>query len=454
MLFGQSGNRGRCLKPCRWAFRLIDESTDEVLDDFSHKLALNDMCMLKNIPDLIAADVDSFKIEGRMRPPEFIHRIVSIYRRAIDRYLDDPTGYSIDDDDWRELYDNRVRNFTTSFTLNKPSTRDIGLTGEREPRFFSKAMPEARLDDQNAADIFNSERSIQASSKPQLSVKVSTVEAAKAAVDNGADVIYVGGEVFRPLTPLTVNQLVDVIEYAHALDKKIVLNTPRTTYQRELDDLSMLLSTVDMFDERPDGVMVGNLGSLTLAKKFSLPLRADLSFNLFNHKSSALLRTLGISMAAASLELSFTQLRSLIEQSELPVEVLIHGSMESMICEHNFASMALDFNEFDVPDRRFALLDTAGEIHSHCTDQFGRTHLYFGRDLCLYPYLDKFMGAASLRIDAQLYSVEQTARIVSIYRQAIDALIDGKELPDAELQCEGERPLGVGVYRFRQSKNS
>ena len=95
------------------------------------------------------------------------------------------------------------------------------------------------------------------------------------------------------------NQFVEVIEYAHALNKKIVVNTPRTTYQRELDDLNALLSTVDMLDERPDGVMVSNLGSLTLAKKFSLPIRADLSFNLFNPKAAALLKELGVTMAAA-----------------------------------------------------------------------------------------------------------------------------------------------------------
>ena len=450
VLFGQSGNRGRCLKPCRWAWQLIDETSGEVLDDFSHRLALNDMCMLKNIPDLIAADVDSFKIEGRMRPPEFVHRIVSIYRRAIDRYLDDPTGYVLDADDWNNIYGNRVRDFTTSFTLSRPTSKDIGVSGEREPRFFSKAMPEPTVDDQSAAEIFDDERAIRSTSKPQLSVRVSTLEQAKAAVDNGADVICIGGEVFKPTLPLTVNQLAGAIEYAHTFDKKLILNTPRTTYRRELDELETLLTTVDQFDERPDGIMVSNLGSLTLAKKFSLPLRADLSFNLFNPKAAALLKELGATMGAASLELSFSQLRSLVEGSPLPIEVLIHGSTESMICEHNFASMALDFNQFDEPARQFALVDEAGEVHSHRTDQFGRTHLYFGRDLCLHRYVEKFMGAASLRIDAQLYSIEQTARLVSIYRRAID----GQARENEPLHVEGERPIGVGVYRFRQSKNS
>ena len=268
------------------------------------------MCMIKNIPDMIAADIDSFKIEGRMRPPEFIHRIVSVYRRAIDRYLEDPTGYALDGDDWNSLYNNRVRNFTTSFTMSRPTIRDVGLSGKREPRFFSKAMPEATIDDQNAIEIFNSEPAIRTSTvKPQLSVRVSTVEHVKAAVDNGADVICVGGEVFKPTVPLTLNELAEAIEYAHAFDRKLILNTPRTTYRRELDELETLLTTVDQFDERLDGILVSNLGSLTLAKRFALPIRADLSFNLFNPSSAELLKELGATMGAASLELSFSQLR-------------------------------------------------------------------------------------------------------------------------------------------------
>ena len=72
VLFGQSGNRGRCLKPCRWAYKLIDEQTGEVLDQDgpgAYKLALKDMCMYRAIPQLIQAGVFSFKIEAACAPP-------------------------------------------------------------------------------------------------------------------------------------------------------------------------------------------------------------------------------------------------------------------------------------------------------------------------------------------------------------------------------------------------
>ncbi|MBR5910273.1 MAG: U32 family peptidase, partial [Schwartzia sp.] len=110
VLFGKSSNRGLCLKPCRWPYRLIDEETGEILDENgrgAYKLAIKDMCMYRHIPELIQAGVFSFKIEGRMRPADFVFRIGSLYRKAIDTYLADPTGYRIDEDDWRTLYDGR-----------------------------------------------------------------------------------------------------------------------------------------------------------------------------------------------------------------------------------------------------------------------------------------------------------------------------------------------------------
>ena len=93
------------------------------------------------------------------------------------------------------MYNNRVRDFTTVLAFNTTTVEDIGMSGEREPRIFSKAVKEAELDDKTAADIFNAEFGIRnaESNNPALSVRTATIETAKAAIDNGADVVYVGG---------------------------------------------------------------------------------------------------------------------------------------------------------------------------------------------------------------------------------------------------------------------
>lgn len=453
VVFGQSGNRGRCMKPCRWIYKLIDEATGETLNDWSYKLALNDMCMFRNIPELIQAGVTSFKIEGRMRPPEFVHRLVSTYRAEIDAYLADPTGYVVDNARWQNLYDNRVRDFTTTFAFNQPTIRDIGTTGEREPKIFSRAVVEPNFDDDAVKEIFSSERAIKSSSKPKLTVRVATLESARAAIDSGADVIYVGGEVFKPLKPWTRDELKSAVEFTHAADKKIILATPRTSRDKELAELRTLLvsspkSLIPIFD----GILVGNLGALNLVKTLTdAPIYADVSFSVFNPVAAEFLQSLGAVQATASLELSFAQVRSVVENSPLPIEIIVHGALESMISDNDFLKLYLrGYDEFATPEllnRHYALEDEAGEIHSLRVDQFKRWHIFFGKELCLLPYVEKFFGAAGLRIEAQNYSPEVTAQVVRLYRNALDGV------PNPEFQIPDSR-LGAGVYRFKQSKNS
>lgn len=464
VLFGQSGNRGRCLKPCRWAYKLIDEKTGEVLDNDgpgAYKLALKDMCMYRAIPQLIQAGVFSFKIEGRMRPAGFIRRIVSTYRKAIDAYIADPNGYTTDEEGWKKLYDNRARDFTTTFAFGQPGKKDIGFTGEREPRFFSHAVKEAGFQD----EVLRQERDIQKENATHrtLSVRVNTMESAKAAIDNGADTIYVGGEAFRPLRPWKLGDYEEILAYAKG-KARVVVTTPRTTMRRECGELEQFFTALRTI--RPDGLMVSNLGSLKLAQSLTdLPVQADLSFNLFNQLAAKFLKENGLSMAATSYELSFEQLREIVETAELPLETVVHGSYESMICDHDFPAMSLPaFNELDNPevlDRHYALLDTAGEKHAIRIDQYGRNHLYFAKDLCLYPYLSKFNGLASYRIEAQDYTPELTGRVTKLYREALDALATGKSAEEAfdhtafeEVERLSPREWGIGTYRFRQSRNS
>ena len=461
VLFGQSGNRGRCMKICRWPFAFINEETGEVLDASSpgpYKLALKDMCMYRAIPALIQAGVFSFKIEGRMRAPEFIRRLVSTYRAAIDTYIADPNGYTTDEEGWRSLYENRVRDYTTTFAFGQPTAIDIGMTGEREPRFFSQAIEEAGFAD----EVLREEPPIAKENEPtrRLSVRVGTPEAARAAIDAGADTVYVGGEAFRPQRPWTLRDYEALVRDA-AGRAHVIVNTPRTTMRRECGELEQFFTALN--DIGVDGVMVGNLGTLKLARTLTkLPIQADHSFNLFNHLAATFLKENGLTMATASYELSFRQLREIVENAVLPIEAVVHGAYESMICDYNFPAMSLPaYNDLDSPellDTHYAFRDEAGGVHSIRIDQYGRSHIYFAKDLCLYPYLEKFNGLGAYRIEAQDYTADVTAEIVRIYRAALDRLAAGGDgYRAAEFDCLTEiapRPLGIGTYRFRQSRNS
>ena len=90
MIGGRSGNRGRCAQPCRLKYTLSGRTADSNVSGGTisgELLSPKDMCTLDFLPDMIDAGVCSFKIEGRMKQPEYGAGVVSIYRKYIDLYV-------------------------------------------------------------------------------------------------------------------------------------------------------------------------------------------------------------------------------------------------------------------------------------------------------------------------------------------------------------------------------
>lgn len=80
LIGGRSGNRGQCAQPCRLPYTVNGRKR--------HYLSPKDICTVEIIPELIEAGIDSFKIEGRMKKPEYTAAVTSIYRKYTDLYLE------------------------------------------------------------------------------------------------------------------------------------------------------------------------------------------------------------------------------------------------------------------------------------------------------------------------------------------------------------------------------
>jgi len=84
--FGKSANRGQCIQPCRRLYRITDVEDEDNAYILGHNYVLSpkDLCSIEILPRLIDAGIRSFKIEGRIRPPEYVKTTVSCYRTAMD----------------------------------------------------------------------------------------------------------------------------------------------------------------------------------------------------------------------------------------------------------------------------------------------------------------------------------------------------------------------------------
>ncbi|MEA3544894.1 MAG: U32 family peptidase [Thermodesulfobacteriota bacterium] len=120
-LLGRSANRGDCAQPCRWNYALVEETRPgesfAIEEDYRGTYIMNsrDLCLVEQLPELIAAGVDSFKVEGRMKSLYYVATVARIYRDAIDRLRVDPTDV---DPHWREELEKvSHRPYDTGFLL-------------------------------------------------------------------------------------------------------------------------------------------------------------------------------------------------------------------------------------------------------------------------------------------------------------------------------------------------
>jgi putative protease len=132
-LFGQSANRGECVQPCRREYEVYDTATGESLligDDYV--LSPKDLCTIEFIDLLNDAGIDSFKIEGRKRSPEYVAKTVSVYRKAIDLSFEKKLTPAKKKEFLKELETVYNRSFSTGFYFGKPSSDDYtGVDGTK-----------------------------------------------------------------------------------------------------------------------------------------------------------------------------------------------------------------------------------------------------------------------------------------------------------------------------------
>jgi len=138
MLGERSGNRGRCAGPCRLPYVVKYDGKRLNREDEMYQLSLKDLCTLEILPKLIDAGIDSFKIEGRMKTPEYVSFVTAMYRKYIDLYNSDPQNYRVSETDMELLKKRFSRGSIQSgyyfqhngrelVTLNKPGYQSYDM---------------------------------------------------------------------------------------------------------------------------------------------------------------------------------------------------------------------------------------------------------------------------------------------------------------------------------------
>jgi U32 family peptidase len=128
-LFNKSANRGECLQPCRREYKVIDEENKEMIMDNNFIMSAKDLCALPILDKL--QFVNSLKIEGRNRGPEYVSKVVQVYRKAIDAIKENQFNENLVKKLLPQLEEVYNKGFSKGFFVDYPHHQRAALYGNK-----------------------------------------------------------------------------------------------------------------------------------------------------------------------------------------------------------------------------------------------------------------------------------------------------------------------------------
>ncbi|MDD4548975.1 MAG: DUF3656 domain-containing protein [Syntrophomonadaceae bacterium] len=278
---------------------------------------------------------------------------------------------------------------------------------------------------------------------PVISIIVSGIEPAYAAMKSGAQRVYIALEGISKNGCVHIDELETLIELAHKNNCEIVPALPRIQKDAEIHDWDKLLNI------NIDSIMAGNHGALKWCLNRGLKTRADYSLNVFNPVTLDYLLEIGVKSICLSPELNFTQLKKFHNMDK--AEVVIHGELVIMVSQFCMLSGMLGDPRKKCPGHcikdRYFIKDEKGYEFPVETDSYCRFYLFNSRTLCMLSYLQQLLSlkAGSLRIEARRSNEQEITQVIKIYRQVLEQLKNGQK-PD--LDCSKKELARVSSSAF------
>ena len=424
-LFGNSGNRGKCMKPCRWKFDCGSGQID-------HPFAAKDLSLYRHLPQLISSGVNSFKIEGRMRDVNYMVDLINLYGEAIDRYLADPTGYATDEKAVETLQENRIRNISTAYAFKKPGLINID-PGGREPRVFSQPIDERDIFETDVDKIKEALTSSAFSTLPDLAVTVNTLASFKAAVDFGADIVYLSGEIYRPAKPFSLAEIEEACDYGAGHDVKVYYAMPRMLNERQFLELDLLIPR--LVDFGITGLLVSNIGQVRHFRDSGLELIGDYGMNVYNKQTAGFYKARGVNRSTLSIEAPVQVMKDFLGNSIADSEIIVQGAPVMMYLDHCLKAAEHGVTADDwcgdyCLKEPMDLVDENGFVRRVRGDQFCKNHVLPIKDFCYVPILNELISRAVnvVRIEGKDYEPEVLGKLVGVYRNLlVSGVVDWRD---------------------------
>lgn len=265
--------------------------------------------------------------------------------------------------------------------------------------------------------------------KVELLAPVGSMESLFAAVQNGADAVYLGGKLFNArqyAANFDDEDLKRAVEYAHLRDVKVHVTVNILIDDSEMKDTLRFIKY--LYDINVDGIIVQDLGLAYLIRNIfpNFDLHASTQMTINNLPGAIFLRNFGFKRVVLARETPLEEIRRIHNSTDIQLEGFIHGAL--CVCYSGQCLMSSilggrsgNRGRCAQPCRMaYSLIDyEKGEI---VFDEWKDKYLISPKDLNTLEYLDQIVdsGIYSLKIEGRMKRPEYVATIVKNYRQALD----------------------------------
>ncbi|MBR3686930.1 MAG: U32 family peptidase [Clostridia bacterium] len=256
---------------------------------------------------------------------------------------------------------------------------------------------------------------------PELLSPAGSPEAFEAAIDGGADAIYVGGASFNArinAQNFSDEDLANAVRLAHLYGVKVYQTINIMMHGRELNEL--LRAAERSAAIGVDAFIVSDLGAASLIRAHlpEMPLHASTQMSVHNSSGARLLANYGFSRVVPARELSKENIRSLVENNPLEVEIFIHGAM----CVSH-SGQCLFSSLVGGRSGNRGLCAQPCRLPYACADQrVGDKYPLSLKDMSLAGHVREIIdsGVASLKIEGRMKSPEYVRGVTKIWRRLLD----------------------------------
>ena len=270
--------------------------------------------------------------------------------------------------------------------------------------------------------------------KPELLAPAGTWESLVAAVENGADAVYLGGTLFsarQSAGNFDQEEIERAVYFAHVRGVKIYVTVNILLDEQELPQAVRFLHFLQSCGA--DAAIVQDLGLAGLARQVipEFPVHASTQMTIHNLPAARLLKDSGINRVVLARELPLNEISEIVRRSGLEVEVFVHGAL--CVCYSGQCLMSSmiggrsgNRGRCAQPCRlKYALVDTAGRPLANPA-QTGE-YLLSPRDLNMSGHLPDLVkaGITALKIEGRMKRPEYVATVVRIYRELLDRAVSG-----------------------------